>query len=619
LYDEQVVDAISKMKLPRYGLGQDIYVNQKDSTLTEREKKLLGDLSRAGKRLIGFSRTNLFKRLESSGHSFLLSVERHILRNHIFLYALENKLPLPIGTQDPALLDARFEDEDKDGDLADAFDIEFNELDEETEEVTEDQTKVGLRDEGEFKQEAKQVYELYRTKFKKRFSWLDSSIFIPTLAQHLREDATSLLGILNRSGEWNPAKDTKLDELEKLVSRTYPNQKVLIFTQYADTVHYLEEQLKKRGVRTIAGVTGNSYDPTDLAWRFSPVSNEKREVIRKEDEIRVLVATDVLSEGQNLQDCAVVVNYDLPWAIIRLIQRAGRVDRIGQKAEVIYAHTFLPAEGVETIIRLRDRLRRRLQENAEVVGADEAFFEDDKNEQIIVDLFNEKSGILDGEDVDTEVDLASYAFQIWKNAIDADPQLQKTIPTLPDVAFSTKAHDREQSKPDGALVYVRTGEGNDALAWIDEQGNSVTESQYEILKTAECLPETPALPRQPNHHEMVRKGVEKIAAEEKVTGGQLGRPSGARFRTYERLKNFVDQNQGTLFVTPDLLKAIDEIYRYPLREYAKDVLNRQMRTGISAHELAELIVNLRGDDRLCVTDEEVERQEPKIICSLGLA
>jgi hypothetical protein len=427
------------------------------------------------------------------------------------------------------------------------------------------------------------------------------------------------MAVLNKSGAWNADKDAKLAELVRLVKKDYPNQKVLIFTQYADTVRYLEEELKERGVQAVAGVTGNSYDPTELAWRFSPVSNEKRNEIKPEDELRVLVATNVLSEGQNLQDCAVVVNYDLPWAIIRLIQRVGRVDRIGQKAEKIYAHTFLPAEGVETIIHLRDRLRRRLQENAEVVGSDEAFFEDDNNEQAIVDLYNEKSGILDGEEADTEVDLASYAFQIWKNAIDADPQLQKIVPSLPDVAFSTKAHDVTENKPDGVLVYVRTGEGNDALTWIDENGDSVTESQYEILRAAECAPETPALPRQPNHHDLVRKGVEKIAEEEKTVGGQLGRPSGARFRTYERLKNFMDQNQGTLFVTPDLLKAIDDIYRFPLSEHAKDVLNRQLRTGISNHQLAELVVTLRADDRLCSTNEEIEKREPSIICSLGLA
>ena len=617
LYDETVVDAISKMMLPRYGLGQDIYVKNKDTGLSIKEKILIDDLSRAGKRLIGFSRTNLFKRLESSGYSFLLSVERHILRNYIFLYALENNLPLPIGTQDPVLLDARFEDEDKDGDLADTFDIENNELDEDTE-STEDEAKIGLRNEAAFKREAKLVYEQYRTKFKRRFDWLDASIFKPILAQHLREDASVLIDILNRSGDWDPAKDTKLDELTNLITKEYPTQKILIFTQYADTVHYLEDQLKDRKVQSIAGVTGGSYDPTEMAWRFSPISNEKRDIIKPKDEIRVLIATDVLSEGQNLQDCAVVVNYDLPWAIIRLIQRVGRVDRIGQKAGAIYAHTFLPADGVETIIRLRVRLRTRLHENAEVVGSDEAFFEDDNDQQVIVDLYNEKSGILDGEDVDTEVDLASYAFQIWKNAIDADPQLQKTIPSLPDVVFSTKAHAVTENKPDGALIYVRTGEDNDALAWIDEQGNSVTESQYEILKTAECLPETPALPRRPDHHEMVRKGVEKIAEEEKTIGGQLGRPSGARFRTFERLKNFVEQNQNTLFVTPELLKAVDEIHRFPLREYAKDVLNRQLRTGIQAHQLAELVVTLRADDRLCITEENMEKQEPKIICSLGL-
>ena len=77
----------------------------------------------------------------------------------------------------------------------------------------------------------------------------------------------------------------------------------------------------------MAAVTGDSADPTGIAWRFSPVSNQKTGLVKPEDETRVLVATDVLSEGQNLQDCSIVVNYDLPWAIIRLIQRAGRVDR----------------------------------------------------------------------------------------------------------------------------------------------------------------------------------------------------------------------------------------------------------------------------------------------------
>ena len=109
------------------------------------------------------------------------------------------------------------------------------------------------------------------------------------------------------------------------------------------------------------------------------------------------------------------------------------------------------------------------QENAEVVGTDEAFFEDDRNDQIIRDLFHEKAGILDG-DADTEVDLGSYAFQIWKNAIDRDPALQKIIPALPNVVYSTRPYMPRAGQPEGVLVYVRTAEGNDALAWVDSDG-----------------------------------------------------------------------------------------------------------------------------------------------------
>lgn len=400
------------------------------------------------------------------------------------------------------------------------------------------------------------------------------------------------------------------------MTKQHAGAKVLVFTQFADTVRYLEAQLRARGVQDVAGVTGDSDDPTSYAWRFSPDSNKKLDKI--DSEIRVLIATDVLSEGQNLQDAAIVVNFDLPWAIIRLIQRAGRVDRIGQKAEKILCYSFLPADGVENLIRLRSRVRQRLRENAEVVGTDETFFEDENERNNLIDLYHEKAGILDG-DGETEVDLASYAYQIWKNAIDRNPELQKIIPGLPEVVYSTRAHEATSGKPPGVLVYTRTAQGNDALAWMDKDGNSVTESQFEILKVTQCAPETPALPRQDNHHDLVRKAVELIADEEKSVGGQLGRPSGARFRTYERLKRYAGNVKGTLFDTAELAKVIEEIYRFPLRQSAIDTLNRQLRSGISDDKLAELAVALREDGRLCNVSEEDEAGEPQIICSLGLA
>lgn len=118
---------------------------------------------------------------------------------------------------------------------------------------------------------------------------------------------------------------------------------------------------------------------------------------------------------------------------------------------------------------------------------------------------------------------------------------------------------------------------------------------------------------------MVKKGVELIVEEEKSIGGQLGRPSGARFRTYERLKNYVEEVKGTLFASDELLKTIEEIYRYPLRQTATDTLNRQLRSGISNQNLAQLVMDLREDGRLCLVHEEEQTQEPRIICSMGLS
>ena len=154
---------------------------------------------------------------------------------------------------------------------------------------------------------------------------------------------------------------------------------------------------------------------------------------------------------------------------------------------------------------------------------------------------------------------------------------------------------------------------------MTKAGNSVTQSQFEILKVAACEPGTPALPRQEEHHAIVAKGVERIATEEKQVGGQLGRPSGARFRTYERLKRHADKVKGSLFDLPELGKAIEEIYRYPLRQSATDTLNRQMKAGLTDEKLTELVLALREEDRLCLIQDEEHTGEPQIICSLGLA
>lgn len=367
------------------------------------------------------------------------------------------------------------------------------------------------------------MYQLYREQAGGHFKWLRPGLFTSALAKDLLADARALLSLLERAGTWDPERDAKLIALRALLHR-HQGEKLLLFSQFADTILYLERELQKAGTLRVAAVTGASRDPTRLAWRFSPKSNEKQAQIAPEDQLDVLLATDILSEGQNLQDAGIVVNFDLPWAIIRLIQRVGRIDRIGQQAAEILTYSFLPA----------------------------------------------------------------------------------------------RHHEPSPGKPEGVLVFLRSAAGNDALGWVDAEGRHVTLSQLKVLLAATCENDTAALPRREDHHELVKRGIELLAAEERSTGGQLGRPSGPRFRTYERLKAYAAELAGTLFELPDLPRALDDLYRHPLRGSAAETLNRQLRAGLSDADLARFLISLWEEDRLCQIQESSEDSEPQIVCSLGL-
>ena len=373
------------------------------------------------------------------------------------------------------------------------------------------------------------------------------------------------------------------------------------------------------GEHLAADETGDR-DPTDERDREN--GNEKD--VPEAEQIDILISTDVLSEGQNLQDSNVVVNFDLPWAIIRLIQRAGRVDRIGQRAEEIRCYSFLPAEGVERLIQLRSRIQQRLRENAEVVGADEAFFEDD--EAIVIrDLYTEKSGVLD--DSDDEVDLASYAWQIWKQATQDNPALAHTVEALPAVVYSARAYAHDAMRlpmlgataaKGGALVYVKSPEGNDHLVWMGPDGKSVTESQFTVLRAAECAADTPAVERADDHHELVASGLQLAVTQDKAVGGGLGRPSSPRRRAYERLKRYALGQMNTLFQDEALERALNDIYQRPLLESAGDLLNRLMRGGVNDEELGNAVKSLREEGRLTYAEEDAALREPHVVCSMGL-
>lgn len=605
LYSSSMIGMMEDLQLPRYGLVK--YINEnKIIDATTIEKQLLENLSRAGNRMMGFCKSTFFKRIDSSGFSYLLTLYRHILRNMVFVYAIENKLPLPIGDEN-TLPDEYIADEDSN--------LQFFSSDEDRV-IAEGATITFPTDIDVYRKKAQEYYQIISTK--NNLAWLDSKYFKRTLKQHLLSDCEKIIDMIKLCGDWKPADDQKLLELEKLLSDIHSKEKVIVFTQYSDTALYVYKQLKRRGFDHIGYVTGGCKNPTEMVERFSPVSNGKTN-LSPDDEIRVLIATDVLSEGQNLQDAHVIVNYDLPWAIIRLIQRAGRVDRIGQKEDKIFCYSFFPADGVESIIRLRSRLNERINENANIVGSDEIFFEG--NEQNLRDMFNEKSGVLDEED-DGDVDLSSQAYQIWKNATDANPKLKQIIPSIPNIAYSTKAV--KDAGEQGVITYARTANDFDVLSWLSPDGSLVSQSQRRILQAMSCSSDTPATMPIDNHHELVAKAVEGIA--EQTTTSNIGGILGNRFSTRYRIIHLLEhayERPLDLFYTEEIktaLKlAIDDIYNNPLLESTKTILGQMLRRS-SQEEIVDYVLELRRNGTFCrISEDTNQHREPQIICSMGLS
>src|SRR5919205_1867552 len=334
--DDETLDAIKSLLLPRYVLAS--YDSPKRRH-TEEDKKILEDIKTGRGNVAGFVRTGLFKRLSSSGYSFIQSLQRQRARNDLYLYAIENRLRVPLGN---------------------FAEKQFGVTDEDIEDS-----------EGTHGTSASRYEHLQRS-LPESTKWLNTTIFTDALRADLRRDNETLTWLLDRYGAWDSSKDSKVNALVDLLTKEHPGDKVLVFTEYKDTAEYIAKALQEAGIQNVGLATGDTANPGGVARRFSPASNKLPGADSEDptvaEPIDVLIATDVLSEGQNLQDSHVVVNYDLPWAIIRLIQRAGRVDRIGQKSHTVYVY-LISHEKVEEQISLRQRIKQRLESSAQAFGS----------------------------------------------------------------------------------------------------------------------------------------------------------------------------------------------------------------------------------------------------------
>jgi SNF2 family DNA or RNA helicase len=295
--------------------------------------------------LVGMMKMNFLKRLESSVKSFEITMGRTIGK----IEALEKKIRNFIATPDQ-------------NPESDELELDMGEAgqDEELEQAL----LVG----GKFK------YQLKHLELDSGKNWL----------KDLKKDKDQLRILFNAAQNVTPDTDAKLQELKKLIAAKVANpatnklgqpvKKVLVFTAFADTAAYLFDSLRvwaenDLGIH-IALVTGGGgnhttfgkMDYNQILTNFSPRSKNRAKIptMQQEGEIDLLIATDCISEGQNLQDCDYLVNYDIHWNPVRIIQRFGRIDRIGSVNHTVQLVNFWPTQDLDKYVNLKNRVEARM-------------------------------------------------------------------------------------------------------------------------------------------------------------------------------------------------------------------------------------------------------------------
>lgn len=597
LESEEVLAEIASLSLPRYRLQEFLDPSVAPDT---KEGRVLKDFQTGGRgNLLGITKAMLYKRLSSGGYAFVLSLRRHLLHNLVTLYGVQIGGAIPTGTYRHENISWDDGEEDAPWSSTPFLDPAHSPV-------------------SDWSSLARTVWQQVTQEPPSGVNLLRSALFRPELQDSLCADIRILQGILERVPVWDAARDSKLEALANLINRKHGQEKVLVFTEFADTAQYLCRELKKRGVPGgLDLITGNTSNAVAVARRFSPrASGVFPDSTRKQKTVRVLIATDVLSEGLNLQDCSLIVNFDLPWAIIKLIQRAGRVDRIGQMAEEVTVYSLCPTEGVEAVIDLRGRIRRRLSTSAHILGSDERFFGDQEEEEQVRSFFDETSELSALTLADEEIDYASKAYEIWRQAQAQYPDKTRQVEALPDQIHATR--HRRQGEGRGVMAYMLSEQGVDRVLFKPAGGPVTGMSPLEALECTACAPDTPGQRRQHDHYEHTAEIWQEA---ERQTGTRTaGSMAGVRKRAYDRLRDVCLRNEHTLFQPSEENKvAVNALHDYPLTEEANQRLGNALRGGVRSDEdLLELATWLHAEDRLVVALAD-EDDELRLVCSLGLA
>ena len=421
---------ILPQKREDYAKKYDIAIGEGKSVFkqTDREKSL-----------IQLMRINLLKRMESSIHSFKLTIEKLLFKINKTLEKIDNISEY---------------NEDIDISLIDPEEDEYDEL------MFGKKTKVLLQD-----------MDLIKWK------------------QDLKLDKEKLEFLFTQAKEVDCLRDEKLADLKKVISNKIENpinednKKILIFTAFADTAKYLYENISQwifdnYGLYT-ALVTGSGDNKTNLKavrntdideilTSFSPIS-KNRNIINPEmtEEIDILIGTDCISEGQNLQDCDYLINYDIHWNPVRIIQRFGRVDRIGSKNKDIQLVNFWPNIELDEYINLKGRVENRMvMVDVSATGEENIIVNNDKVMNDLEYRKNQleklKDQVIDLEDVSDAISITDLTFNDFKIEL---------------MEYMKKHRKELDNAPFGIYSIVPAGEFEPGVIFLLRQVKGVKESK----------------------------------------------------------------------------------------------------------------------------------------------
>lgn len=414
--------------------------------------------------LVGIFKTRFLKRLESSVEAFRRSVHRAIVFERVYLDLLAKKKVIASRDFYKMLQIVGLDGED---------DLSADTL---TDELLDDQ----------------EVLEYLRGLPPVNLANFD----VPGLAAAVEADL-KILQDLHKRIEPLVRRDAKLQTLKDLLAGELRGRKVIIFTSYKDTARYLgrelgaEEWLKQVGGPHVRRIdSGNhpeermgivaAFAPQAMAGTAAPTDRE----------IDILISTDVLSEGQNLQDCGVLINYDLTWNPIRLVQRSGRIDRLRSPHERVQIWNMFPERELEDLLRLLERLTSRIGQIDDLGMLDASVLGEVVHPRTFNALRRVKEGdvtVLDEEEARAELGGPELLLQQLREMLNREGM--DAALDLPDGIHSGLRRDGR----DGMFFYFKAPrpEGGFRQFWryIDARSNGVTDNRFEIARLIACRPD----------------------------------------------------------------------------------------------------------------------------------